>query len=139
ERGASIGDWRRLSLGGPQSRNSGLNLSEGNTKRSRNDFDHGTVSDSVVELNDVARTHADAAVAGGAAHLSLLRRPVNVDRPIVGAPVLSLESTQTEDPSNDRIAAWRVNGHNLARRLAILELHSDRRTPSDLLCDFHAS
>src|ERR1043166_9178617 len=88
------------------------------------DRDFGPPTDDIVKLNDVARTHAHASVAGRPANISFLGRAVNVNEAAVGIRILRFPSPQPKNSRHNRITARRIRRKNFTRRPAVLESRS---------------
>ena len=101
------------------------------------DRDFRTPTDDVIELDDVARTHADATVARRPANVSFLWCAVNVDEAAVGIRVLRFSSAQPKNSRDDGITTGRIRRQNFTRAAAVLKNRSTRRGAADLFRDFH--
>src|SRR5213083_553989 len=75
----------------------------------------------VVQLDDVAGTHPDAAVTRGRADSPFLWRAVDVNVPCKRVCILRFKSTQPQDPRHDRVPTWRVGQDNLASATPVFE------------------
>src|SRR5205823_7058406 len=88
-------------------------------------------TDGVVELDDVARTHANATVARWFADVSLLGCTVNVNVAPIGVRVLRFQTPQPEDPRYDRIASRCIGRKDFTRRFSVFKNFSARSRTTD--------
>ena len=99
------------------------------------DRDFGAAADGIEKLDDVARAHADAAVAGWLADVALFRRAMDVDAAPEGVSVAGLQPVEPQDPGDDRIASGRIDFDDLSGRTTAFEDCAGRRSPADFLFD----
>ena len=88
------------------------------------DVDAGAGADGVVEFDDVAGAHSDAAVAGWCADGVFLRGAVDVDVSVVGLAVLGLEAFEPQDAGDDGVATWGIDGEDFTGELSGFEYTS---------------
>src|SRR4029079_11728425 len=108
-------------------------------ERTGDDVDFGAHADRIEKIDDIARAHADAAVAGGSPDAPLRRSAVDVDGAIVREAILRLEAFQPEDARDDGVTARSIDLDDLAGRTAALEFHPDRLSGADFLGDFQSA
>src|ERR1051325_8659293 len=108
-------------------------------ERRIHDGDLGALTDKIVEMNDVARTHSDAAVAGRVADVSFFGGAVNVNHAAIGVRVLWLEAAQPNDACDDRVAPGRVGRDDFTGASSIFKHGADGCAVPDLLGNREAS
>ncbi len=104
-----------------------------------NDDDPSSGPNSVVEIDDVAGFHADAAVADRAADVALFRGAVDVDVAAEGVLVLGLGAAEPEDAGDDGVATGGVRWEDFAGGFAAFEDGAGGFPVADFLGDFHGA
>lgn len=107
----------------------------GGIERAPNDADTRAHSNTPVEIDDVARFHADAAVGGRASDIVLGWSSMNVDTAAEGIPVVTFPSAQPHDAGHNWIVSPGVGFHNFAGGFPAFEHHSLAGSSSDLFGD----
>jgi len=105
-------------------------------QRARGNDDFSPHWDLVVEVDDISHPHANAAVASRLAEAVLFGGAVNVDVASKGMAVLAFEAPQPEDAGDNRIAARRIGGQDLAVPLAALQNGPGRQAVANFGDDF---
>src|SRR4030095_499110 len=104
-------------------------------ERGVNDRYCRTHADDIVQLNDIARAHADTSIARRHPDKPFFRCPVNVDIPTECISVLRFASSQPKNAGDDGIATGRIWPYDFARSDPILEHGARRRIIADLFRD----
>ena len=94
-----------------------------------------TATDDLVKLNDVARTHADTAVARRSSDVSFFRCAVNINGARVCIRILRFAAAQPKNTGHNRVASRCINGNDFARAPSILEDSAEHRTVANLVGD----
>src|SRR3954470_24594382 len=98
-----------------------------------NDLHERTDGNLIVESSDIARFHADTAVTRRPADVAFFRSSVNVNAATEGMHILALQSSQPDDPGNDRVPARGVRLQNLAGETAVMKNRALGSVVPDLL------
>ena len=112
---------------------------QGAAEAGGHDFHFRTDGHGVEKADDVARFHADAAIAGRPADAVFLGGAVNVDAASEGAGVLRFESAEMQDAGDDGIATGRVGTQDFAGPALPVEDGSHRGIATDFRRDLQHS
>src|SRR5947209_8766665 len=96
----------------------------------------GAGADVTIKVDDVDRTHANAAIACGPADVSFFRRAMNVNVSSKRIPVSRFHPAQPNDSRYNRIATGRIHGDDFTSSASIFKHRSWRRAVADLVRDF---
>src|SRR5205823_8164698 len=100
-----------------------------------NNLDNRSECKLIIKSSDVARFHADAAVAGGTTDVLLLRSALDVNAATKGMRVLGFRSRQPTAARNHGIATGSIWRENFPRKPAIMKHGTDRCVVPDFLRD----
>src|SRR5690349_16620875 len=113
----------------------------GNCADKRRVYDCDCRSDShdIVQLDDVAGTHSDAAITRRRSDSPFLWRTVDVNVSRKRVRILCFKSTQPQDPRHDRIATRRIGQNDFASAPPVFEYRARWSIVTDFLRNLQLS
>src|SRR5205814_469225 len=105
----------------------------------RHDLDECAERELSVKSGNVIRFHSNAPITGRPADDFLLRRAVNVNAAIKSVRIAGFETSQPDDPGDDRVPTGCIGSENLAGPAALVKNSAERGMIANFLRDLKST